>query len=60
MLSLVSLNNCTCGARSDPNAAVAIRQPLFGCDVVSKETITASKLDRSASKFFSWLAYVMV
>ena len=27
VLSLISLRNCTCGAISEPNAAVAIRQP---------------------------------
>ncbi|CAI8197550.1 MAG: Uncharacterised protein [Candidatus Nitrosopelagicus brevis] len=27
VLSLISLKNCTCGAISEPNAAVAIRQP---------------------------------
>ena len=27
VLSLISLRNCTCGAISEPNAAVAIRHP---------------------------------
>ena len=31
VLSLYSLRNCTCGASSEPKAAVAIRHPLFGC-----------------------------
>ncbi len=34
-LSLTSLSSCTCGASSLPNAAVAIRHPLFGVGVVS-------------------------
>jgi len=33
VLSLYSLRNCTCGASSEPNAAVAMRQPLFGFSV---------------------------
>ena len=27
VLSRISLSNCTCGAISEPNAAVAIKQP---------------------------------
>ena len=46
VLSLISLRNWTCGAISEPNAAVAIRQPppslLFpcaGCDVCPYPTL---------------------
>ena len=31
VLSLISLRNWTCGAISEPNAAVAIRQPPPSC-----------------------------
>ena len=50
VLSRSSLRNCTCGAISEPNAAVAMRQPPpFSCCAASNSAIFLSTASCAAS-----------
>ena len=72
-LSRISLSIWTCGASSEPYAAVAMRQPppssdvsvevsiiLSPCESILKESIDSLYLVSSFSKFFSKLLYANV
>ena len=68
VLSRISLSCCTCGANSDPNVAVAIRQPPssidlsvdVSCDDISKESTVSSNLGSCKSKSSNTFAYTSV